>query len=258
MSGSHSQSSIRTLLADDEAVALHRLRKLLSVHPIINIVGEVSDGTAAAEFINGQRPDLVFLDIRMPGFNGFEVLQGLVHKPLIVFVTAYEEYAIKAFEENSLDYLLKPVEPERLAITIQRILDNKMNGVDLLQKIGQLIHTTRVQDPIRAVPVKIGNKITFVSVDDIIYLEARDKYVYIHTHNDQKLVDNTLAYWQERLPSGFIRIHRGLIVNVVHVRELQRYFKGTYIVVMNDAKGSKLRSSYSYADEIRRHLLLSE
>ncbi len=133
-----------------------------------------------------------------------------------------------------------------------------MQGLDIIQKIGQLLQATCTQEPVRAIPVKTGNKITFVSVEDVIYLEARDKYVYIHTHDDDKLVDHTLAYWQERLPTGFIRIHRGLIVNVVHVRELQKYFKGTYIVVMNDAKGSRLKSSYSYSDEIRRHLLLSE
>jgi len=258
MSGLHSPANVKTLLADDEALALHRLRKLLSAYPVIDIAGEVNNGTAAIEFINRERPDLVFLDIRMPGCSGLEVLQGLVHKPLIVFVTAYEEYAIKAFEKNSLDYLLKPVEPERLAITIQRILDNKTHGADIIQKLGQLLQATRPQEPLRAIPIKAGNKITFVSVEDIVYLEARDKYVYVHAYNGEKLADNTLAYWQERLPTGFIRIHRGLIVNVVHVRELQKYFKGTYIVVMNDAKGSRLKSSYSYSDEIRKHLLLSQ
>jgi len=258
MSGSQFPANIKTLLADDEEVARHRLRQLLSAYSAIAITGEVNNGTAAIEFINRERPDLVFLDIRMPGSNGFEVLQGLAHKPLIVFVTAYEEYAIKAFEKNSLDYLLKPVEPERLAITIQRIIDNKPDGSDIIQKIGQLLQAARPREPVRAIPVKTGNKITFVSVEDIVYLEARDKYVYVHTHNGEKLVDNTLAYWHERLPAGFIRIHRGLIVNVVHVRELQKYFKGTYIVMMNDAQGSRLKSSYSYSDEIRKHLLLSE
>jgi two-component system LytT family response regulator len=258
MSGSHFQGTIKALLADDEAVALHRLRKLLSAHPAIDVIGEVMNGPAAVHFINRERPDLVFLDIRMPGCNGFEVLQNLSHKPLIVFVTAYEEYAIKAFEKNSLDYLLKPVDPERLAITIQRVLDNKTPGVDLVLRLGQLINTPRPQEPVRAIPVKSGNRITFASVEDIVYLEARDKYVYIHLHNQQKLVDNTLAYWQERLPPGFIRIHRSLIVNATHVRELQKYFKGTYIVVMDDEKATRLKSSYSYTAAIRKHLLLSE
>lgn len=120
------QEEIKTLLVDDEEIAIHRLKKALSAYPQLKIVAEVKDGKSAIAFINSQRPDLVFLDIQMPEFNGFEVLNHLTYMPLIVFVTAYEEYAIKAFEKNSLDYLLKPVEADRLSITIKRILDTRV------------------------------------------------------------------------------------------------------------------------------------
>lgn len=256
MSGLHFPNEIKTLLADDEDVALHRLRTLLTAYPAVKIVGEVKDGASAIGFINRERPDLVFLDIQMPGCNGFEVLRSLAYTPLIVFVTAYEEYAVKAFEKNSLDYLLKPVEKERLSITIQRVLNASERGADTLQKIEQLLRNNRPPESISTIPVKTGNRITLIKVDDICFFEARDKYVYIHTRDSEKLIDLSVAYLQDHLPPMFVRIHRGIIINTLHVRELQKYFKGTYLVVMNDALGSKLRSAYSYSEAIRNKLFL--
>lgn len=258
MSGLRFPNTIKTLLADDEDIALRRLRNSLAAYPSIEIVGEVRDGMSAVAFINRERPDLVFLDIQMPGCNGFEVLRNLVYTPLIVFVTAYETYAVKAFEKNSLDYLLKPVEDERLAVTMQRVLNASGPHDDMLLKIGHLLRDSHPEATMRTIPVKVGAKITLVHVDDICYLEARDKYVYIHTADGGKLVDFTLAYLEERLPPVFLRIHRGIIVNTLQIREIEKYFKGTYLVVMNDAKGSKLKSAYSYSEAIRRKLLLSQ
>lgn len=256
MSGLQYQKEIRTLLVDDEDIAIYRLKKALEFYPQINIVGEAKDGITAVKLINYQRPDLVFLDIQMPEMNGFEVLNHLDYLPLIVFVTAYEEYAIKAFEKNSLDYLLKPVENDRLAITIKRVFESKTSEDNVLQKIKMLISVNQPKDIITTIPVKSGNKITLIHVSDICFFEAKDKYVYIHTHEGEKLVDYPLGYLQERLPEQFLRIHRGFIINKLKIREIHKYFKGTYILVMNDSKGSKIKSAYSYSEEIRAKLLL--
>lgn len=256
MSGLLSRKEIRTLLVDDEDIAIYRLKKALESYPQIKIIGEAQDGKTAVSLINGQRPDLVFLDIQMPEMNGFEVLNYLEYAPLIVFVTAYEEYAIKAFEKNSLDYLLKPVENERLAITIGRVLQNRKGEDDVLQKIKMLFNENQPKDVITTIPVKSGNKITLVNVSDICFFEAKDKYVFIHTQEGEKLVDYPLGYLQERLPEQFLRVHRGYIINKLKIREIHKYFKGTYILVMNDLKGSKIKSAYSYSEEIRVKLLL--
>ncbi|MBE9461536.1 LytR/AlgR family response regulator transcription factor [Dyadobacter subterraneus] len=256
MSGLLSRKEIRTLLVDDEEIAIYRLKKALESYPQIKIIGEAKDGKEAIGLINDQRPDLVFLDIQMPVMNGFEVLNYLDYLPQIVFVTAYEEYAIKAFEKNSLDYLLKPVEDDRLSITIKRALESKAIEDNVLYKIKMLINENRPKDIITTIPVKSGNKITLIHMADICFFEAKDKYVYIHTYEGESLIDYSLGYLQERLPEQFLRVHRGFIINKLTIREIHKYFKGTYILVMNDSKGTKIKSAYSYSDEIREKLLL--
>lgn len=256
MSGSLFQEEISTLLVDDEEMAIHRLKKALQAYPHIRIIGEAKDGPSAVTFINSRRPDLVFLDIHMPAFNGFEVLNQLVHVPMIVFVTAYEEYAIRAFEKNSLDYILKPVEDERLALTIERVSKKSTGETGLLQKIKQLINEGKEEEPVSTIPVKSGNKIQLVHVSDICFFEAKDKYVSIHTREEEKLVEYPLSYLEHRLPSTFVRIHRSFIVNKLKIREIHKYFKGTFLLVMDDAKGSRIKSAYSYSDIIKAKLLM--
>ncbi|HMI60526.1 MAG TPA: LytTR family DNA-binding domain-containing protein [Puia sp.] len=256
MSISLSQEEIKTLLVDDEEVAIHRLKKLLGAYPRVNIIGEAKDGRSAVDLINSQRPDLVFLDIQMPGLNGFEVLHQLLYTPLIVFTTAYEEYAVKAFEKNSLDYLLKPVEDERLALTMKRIVQNKAGDQDLLLKIKQLIGYEKTEDRISTIPVKAGNKIHLVHVADIIFLEAKEKYVTIHLKEGEKLVEYSLTSLEHRLPDEFIRVHRSFIVNKLKIREIHKYFKGTFMLVMDDVKSSKIKTAYSYSETIKTKILL--
>lgn len=256
MSTSLSHEEIKTLLVDDEEVAIHRLKKLLGAWPNVNIIGEAKDGRSAVDLINSQRPDLVFLDIQMPGSNGFEVLDQLQYTPLIVFTTAYEEYAVKAFEKNSLDYLLKPVEGERLALTMKRIIQNKAGDQNLLLKIQQLMGYEKTKDRISTIPVKTGNKITLVHVADIIFLEAKEKYVTIHLKEGEKLIEYSLTWLEHRLPEEFLRVHRSFIVNKLKIREIHKYFKGTFLLVMDDVKSSKIKTAYSYAETIRTKLLL--
>ncbi len=256
MSASFSHEEIKTLLVDDEQVAIDRLKKLLGGWPFVNIIGQTRDGRSAVTIINNQRPDLVFLDIRMPGLNGFEVLQQLLYTPMIVFTTAYEEYAVKAFEKNSLDYLLKPVEGERLALTMKKIIQNKAGDQDLLLKIQQMVGYEKIKDRISTIPVKTGNKITLVHVSDIIFLEAKEKYVAIHMKEGEKLIEYSLAWLEHRLPEEFLRVHRSFIINKLKIREIQKYFKGTFILVMDDVKSTKIKTAYSYSETIRTKLLL--
>ncbi len=249
------QRELRTLLVDDEEIASHRLKNSLSIYPSIKIIGEASDGIMAVELINTLRPELVFLDIQMPGLNGLEVLQQLDYMPMVVFVTAYEEYAIKAFEKNSLDYLLKPITAERLAITVKRIMDKEIGYHDSLKSILSLIQQKAIE-PIHSIPVKLGNKINLVPINDVCFFEADDKYVVLHMFGEEKIIDFSLSYLQERLPTAFIRVHRTFLINTLKIKEMHRYFKGTFLFVMDDQKQTKIKSSSSYSKHIRGKLLL--
>ena len=185
------------------------------------------------------------------------MLQRLQRKNFhLVFTTAYEEYAVKAFEKNSLDYLLKPVEGERLALTMKRIMQNKAGDQDLLLKIQQMIGYEKPKDRISTIPVKTGNKITLVHVADIVFLEAKEKYVTIHMKEGEKLIEYSLTWLEHRLPEEFLRVHRGFIVNKLKIREIHKYFKGTFLLMMDDVKSSKIKTAYSYSETIRTKLLL--
>lgn len=211
---------LRTILVEDEALALKRLKRLLGEHKErINIIGEAVDGQQAVELIDDLKPDLVFLDIQMPELNGFEVLEKIDHSPEIIFTTAYDEYAIKAFEVNSVDYLLKPIEPVRLAKAINRLsgTENKFYA----EKISGLIQmyeqnwTTKLQ-------AKIGDKIKFIDVDSIAYLKSADKYVQLNTVDKKNyLLNESLSDLEKKLnPKYFKRIHRSCIVNTDLIDEI--------------------------------------
>jgi two-component system LytT family response regulator len=241
---------------DDEEIAIHRMKKALSVYPHIKVVGEANDGIAAVRLINTLRPDLVFLDISMPAFNGFDVVDQLEYTPLIVFVTAYDEYAVKAFEKNSLDYLLKPVEEDRLANTIRRIEQNRHPEADWLIKIKTFISGQIPTAQISTIPVQSGDSIQLVHVGDIVFFEAKEKYVSVHTKNEEKFITYALTYLEDKLPGEFVRVHRSYIVNKMKIREIRKYFKGTFLLTMSDEKATKIKSSYSYSDVIKEKLLL--
>lgn len=255
MSASPFPASIRTLLADDEPVASGRLRKALEAYPQVEVIAEVTDGHAAVLHINRDKPDLVFLDIQMPGCNGFEVLQRLEYTPLVIFVTAYDQYAIKAFEVNSVDYLLKPVAADRLAISMQRVLE-KGAQANLLTNIKAVLAQLIPEEKISTIPVKTGTRVHFIQVEDVHFFEAKDKYVQVHTTTGAHLIAHTLAYLEGRLPVHFVRVHRSFIVNKFKIREMQKYFKGTYLLIIADAAQTRIRTAYSYAEVIREKLLL--
>jgi len=255
MSTLSSLRDIKTLLVDDEEVAIRRLRQMLSRYPDISIIGEAADGPSAVAIINERRPELVFLDIQMPGLDGFGVLGALDYTPMIVFLTAYEEYAVKAFEKESLDYLLKPVEVERLDLTIQRVARNRATDGSILEKIQRLVDGVRAADTITTIPVKAGNRIQLVSVADVYFFAAKDKYVMVHEREGQRLIEYPLSWLEHRLPPEFIRVHRGYIVNKVKIREIHRFLKGTFVIIMDDGASTAIKTAWSYSETVKARLL---
>lgn len=225
---------IRALLVDDEDLARIALRRALEPEADIDIVGEASNGIEAIEMIGELRPDLVLLDIEMPGFDGFEVVQQLANPPVIVFVTAYDEYAVRAFEANAIDYLLKPVQPERLTRALARVRQR----IPSLEQGRSAEHSGRVKEiarerggPVRRIAARRGKRIVIVPLREVIRAEIEDKLVFLVTANDRLLVEKTISELEAALePAGFLRISRGELVNLEMVRELLPWFSGTWRV----------------------------
>ncbi len=219
---------IRALLVDDEDLARIALRRALEQEHDIEIVGEATNGIEAIEKIAELRPDLVLLDIEMPGFDGFEVVQQLTDPPVIVFVTAYDEYAVRAFEANAIDYLLKPVQPERLSRALDRVQQRGNHGAKVKEIAAREIARS---GPVRRIAARRGKRIVIVPLREVIRVEIEDKLVFAITANDRLLVEKTISELESILgPSGFLRISRGELVNLEMVKELVPWFSGTWRV----------------------------
>jgi two-component system, LytTR family, response regulator len=253
---------LRTLVIDDEQLALNRLRRLLSEHTdTFIILAEGHNGQEGLELIEEHRPDLIFLDIEMPLLNGFEMLAKVTAMPMVVFATAYDQYAIRAFEENSVDYLLKPIEHERLLKTLEKIRsrvslspreDNRNPDAENLLR---LLEKMQPRQEMHSISVKSGDRILLIPLAEVSHFEAEDKYVFLNTlQGQQYLVSQTLTVLEEKLASHFLRISRSIIVNTHHISEIQRYFNGKYILVLRDKKATSLQSGTTYGEAIR-HLL---
>jgi two-component system LytT family response regulator len=224
--------AIRALIVDDEALARERVRTLLAAEREVTIVGECSGGREAVEAIVQQRPDVVFLDVQMPDLNGFEVLDAVAPEwlPAVVFVTAYDEYALQAFEAHAIDYVLKPIEPERFRKALKRATS---------------------QQPIDRLIIRAGGKIMFLKPADIDWIEADGKLAQLHVGKATHSVRIQLKRLEQRLAShGFVRVHRSAIVNVDRIKELEPWFHGEYVVILKD--GTKLTSSAAHSQALHR------
>jgi two-component system, LytTR family, response regulator len=244
---------IRTLIADDEPLARHGVRLLLERDSGIEIVGEASGGVEAADLILRLRPDLVFLDVQMVGCDGFETLKrvGPDASPVVVFVTAYDEYALRAFEFNAVDYLLKPYDDVRFAAALDRARDLviRKRGDAVDNRITRLIEHMEGEGRDRIL-LKSSGEIIFLKTSEIDWIEAEGDYVKFHVTGRTHLMRGTMAALEERLdPTRFIRIHRSTIVNADRLRKLSPSFEGEYAVVLQD--GTKLRLSRGYHDRIK-------
>jgi two-component system LytT family response regulator len=248
---------IRTLIVDDEELARDRLRSLLSREPRIEIIGEAGDGSTAVNTIEKEKPDLVFLDVQMPELNGFEVLAALDEdtRPNVVFCTAHDKFALKAFDVHAVDYLLKPFDRERF----QTALERAMAKVEL-QKRGQkdasvsaVLKEVKPAAPVERLLVKSEGRVLLIKVEDIDYIEAADNYVNLRIGKESHMMRETMSSMEGRLPPDrFMRISRSSIVNVERIQELQPMFHGEYVVLLKT--GAKLTLSRTYRDKLDRLL----
>ena len=242
----------KTVLVDDEPLALKRLERMLGRHhDAIEIVGKAESGADAVALINEVRPDLIFLDIQMPELTGFDVLERLDHTPLVIFSTAYDQYALKAFEVNSIDYLLKPVDPERLKQAIDKLqrLSDSAAG-DLRERIEQMLRSVPGA-AMQRIQVRLGDKIRLIPVSETVYFRSSDKYVEVHAHGKMHLITKSLAQLESELPADeFVRVHRSVIVNVTFIEEFAKDFGGNYIVRMKDGERTVLPVSRRYKSRL--------
>jgi two-component system LytT family response regulator len=243
------------VIIDDEKLAVKRLQRLLQPYQhSLTVTGEAHNGEEGLRLVEAQRPDVLFLDIEMPGLNGFQLLSRLQRVPVVVFVTAFEAYAVRAFEENSVDYLLKPVEPERLAVTVEKLKRRLAQAPDAAypQQLWQLVEQLKPRKVLFSIPVKIGDRILFVPPDEVSYLEAEDKYVYLHTLEGKRhLLDHSLTTLEEKLPEHFVRISRSVIVNRKQIREIQRHLGGRFVLLLHGKEPARLTSGASYQDKVK-------
>lgn len=245
---------LRVVVVDDEALARERITSLLAQHGDIEIVGVCADGPSALETIRAARPDLVFLDVQMPGMTGFEVIEQLEpdHVPAVVFVTAYDGHAIHAFEIHALDFLLKPFDQTRFEKTLARarthlsLESDPAVGPRLMSLLEELRDERRY--PERLI-VKSNGRVFFLRSEDIDWVEASGNYVKLHVKGDAHLLRESMKNMEARLdPKVFVRIHRSAIVNIDRIRELEPWFHGEYIVIMRD--GTRLTASRVFSDRL--------
>jgi len=241
--------SIATLVVDDEPIARHAIVRLLRDDPAIELLAECGDGMSAVEAIRNQSPDLVFLDIQMPALNGMDVVSmiGAERMPATVFVTAFEQYAVRAFEANAVDYLVKPFSRERFADTLRRVKARLSTGegvggaasVRILQALDAL---RQRDDYIQRIPIRVDEHIGFIDVDDIVWIKASGNTVQIHLASGVHDIRETMSALAARLdPRHFARVHRSAIINVRRIQAIHPWFNGHHVVTMDT--GQKLRMS---------------
>jgi two-component system LytT family response regulator len=240
-----------TLLIDDEPLARQLLREYLQDYPAVRIIGECTNGKQAVHTINELRPDLVFLDIRMPGMDGFEVLEHIAHVPRVIFSTAYGDHALKAFEANAVDYLLKPYDRRRFSRAMEKVLGSKdPSAVDVDRMVAVMQQLQAPGDHPERIFVRTGKKITPVLIPDILWIEAEEDYTRIHTASGSHLCNLSMNTLEARLdPSRFSRVHRSHIVATQAIGHLTGDGEGGFIAVLKN--GVKVRVGRTYAPKIR-------
>jgi two-component system LytT family response regulator len=244
----------KAIVIDDEPAARRLMKSLLAEYKdVVEVIDEAGNGGEALEKIERMKPDLIFLDIQMPDFTGFEVIEKLNHKPNIIFTTAYEQYAIKAFETFSIDYLLKPIKEERLEQSILKLKQfGKVNTMIDVPGLQEIINQLKAPQKATALPIKTGDRIILIRFENISYLEAQDKYVFVFTTDGQKhLTDQTLSILENKLPPGFYRIQKSYIINKERIREMHKHFNGRFLFIMDDKSGTRLTSGRTYYDQIK-------
>ena len=258
MTEAAAQAPLRVLVVDDEPLAREKIRGMVELDPEVRIVGECANGAEAIEAIQNLRPDLILLDVQMPEVGGFAVLEALKdeHLPPVIFITAYDHYAVRAFEVHALDYLLKPFDRERFLAAIERakrqIRREQSPGLDerLIALLEQMREKPRYSERL---VVKTGGRVFFLTTDEVDWIEAEGNYVSIHAGKKAYLLRETISSLEAQLdPREFVRIHRSAIVNINRIKELQPWSHGEYHVILND--GTQLTLSRSYREKLQAAL----
>lgn len=244
---------MRVIIVEDEEPARQLIRKYLSENSNIQVIGECPDGYSAVIAINKEKPDVVLLDIQLPRLNGFEVLELIEHEPQVIFTTAFDEYAIKAFEQNATDYLLKPFSKERLTTALEkaaaRINSKQATTLSPSETAGELTAGM----PISRIVVKDVKGINIIPVNEVHYLEAQDDYVMIYTTKGRFMKKQTLKHFEDGLPANqFIRVHRSFITNIAQIDRLEPYEKESYVGIMKS--GAKIKVSSTGYKNLREKL----
>jgi two-component system LytT family response regulator len=235
----------KVVIIDDEPLARSIVKEYLQKYPLLELVQECNDGFEGLKAIQTHEPDLIFLDIQMPKINGFEMLELVEQPPAIIFTTAFDEYAIRAFEAHAIDYLLKPFNQERFDKAISKWMDQKNSGTE--KKTEELLETAS-QSPSQSqrIVVKNGSKIKIIPVHEVFYLEAADDYVKIHTNEGYFLKNKTMNHFEEVLDNQqFVRSHRSYIVNIQQITRIDPYEKDNHIAILRSgAKVPVSRGGY--------------
>jgi DNA-binding LytR/AlgR family response regulator len=244
---------LRVVLIEDEQHSRDRLRKLLAAIDDVEIVGEAEDGLSAVALIDERKPDLAMLDVQLPELSGFDVLERARHRPLVIFVTAFDHYAVRAFEEQAVDYLLKPTAPDRLAAAIERVRRMRRPVDDaLLAALRQLVDRPAYVDHLS---VRRGDSIELLPVAQVLWFEAKDGYVLIRTAAREHVSDLTLKELETQLePARFLRIHRSVIVATGEIAKVERSFGGRYTVKMRDSGAQRFEIGRSHLPAVRARL----
>jgi two-component system LytT family response regulator len=241
------EDTLRAYLVDDEPLAIERLTRLLAPFENIQIVGNFTDPPQALEALNAEPVDVLFLDIQMPGMTGFDLLARVAVQPFVIFTTAFDEYALRAFEVNSIDYLVKPIEPSQLARALKKLDRVRPVSKPDWQLDPQLLHELATSlrglqpDYPRRIASRVGERISFLDLDDVTHFIAQDKLTYAIVNNHRHVVDQTIVELERRLdPARFLRIHRSALVNVDWIHEVNSWFAGKVILSLKDAQHTQI------------------
>lgn len=248
--------SYSTIIVDDEAPARLGLLNLLKQFPeTFEVVDTAQNGTEAQQKIEALHPDIIFLDIEMPGCTGFELLARLKTIPMVVFCTAYDQYSLEAFETNSIDYLVKPVKLERIEKTVQKLKTFHIkSSSDEILKVLKDITNRKEEKKMTSITVKKNDKLIFIKLENISFFEADNNYTTIHSESGAFLSTESISNLEKKLPDNFLRIHRGIIINKDYVKEAQKYFNSRYIITLNDLKRTNITSGRSYSENVKAYL----
>lgn len=250
-------NTLKAIIVEDEKPARDLIKAYLETFPSMELLGEYDNGFDGLKAINETKPDVVFLDVQMPKLTGFEMLEVLEHRPQVIFTTAYDQYAIQAFEKNAVDYLLKPFSRERFGEAIARLESRAANVEEHVGQASSIenlkIHLADSDEKLHRVVIKKSGRIHVISTDDIYFLEAQDDYVMIYTNEGKYLKQQTMKYFESHLDQEqFVRVHRSYIANISCIERIEPYEKANFILILKD--GNKVPVSRSGMQVLKNNL----